>query len=191
MAGRTRDETADAPKVFTAASHPLAADLPSGGDTALADALNDPNAVRYIREGRALPLSVKPALADTFEALRRAERLAIDDQRVMPQTKLFAYRAAVFTEAAKHVQVPAEITQWAADMTMVSGKATTRCWWSEYPWIVALLVARFGENPEKWPDRLNGDDVRRAREWMAGDAPEAIAFGTAQALLGKLPGVGG
>lgn len=168
----------------------LAAGLDANAQRALQAAIDDPNSTRYTREGLALPLSVaKPELASTFSTLASMERLAIDDPRVLPYRKLLAIRRDAYEEAIKHVTMAPELAEWVKQMTMLHKSPTVPCWWQRLPWLTALMVGRFGEAPEKWPDRLNGEDVRRAREWMAGNLPEAVAFGTRQALLGGVPGM--
>jgi hypothetical protein len=180
MASRTiRDTTsAEAQGDIAGRRKALAAGLSAEQQAAYEDAMHDPNAVRPIREGRALPVGIaNPLLTNVLSMLKKAEALAIADERVMPYRKLLAYRAAAYAEIMKQIGLPPEIAEWASHMTMLTGKTTVPCWWNHLPWATALMVARYGEAPEMWPHVFDRDDVRRAREWMAGDLPEAIRFG--------------
>lgn len=88
---------------------------------------------------------------------RLSERHYVDT--LLPARRA-AYRAEI--EAA---DVPEPLRQWAERMTARHGYAV-RVWFNDLDWLSALMVVRYGEAVDKWPDGFDATfDVARAERW--------------------------
>lgn len=94
--------------------------------------------------------------------------------RTMDEATAQAY-AAVCIERARAYQakiqamtIPLYLTVWASEMAAQTGKAVVKVHHNYLPWLAALLVARYGEAVEHWPETTSADDLKRAREWKTG-----------------------
>ena len=69
----------------------------------------------------------------------------------------------------------AGVREWAAQMTIAHG-AEVQVWRTRLPWLAALYVVRYGEAEHFWPHLLTADDLRRARQWSAGELPNGVSY---------------
>lgn len=77
-------------------------------------------------------------------------------------------RARVYQAKLAVIEMPLYLTVWAKEMEAKTGKAMVKVHHNYLPWLAALLVSRYGEAVEHWPDRTSDDDLKRAREWKTG-----------------------
>lgn len=101
--------------------------------------------------------------------------------RVMDEATATAY-AAVCIERARAYQakiqsmtIPLYLQVWASEMAASHGTAEIKVHHNYLPWLAALLVTRYGEAVEHWPEACTDDDVRRAREWKTKGLPRVVA----------------
>lgn len=73
------------------------------------------------------------------------------------------------------MDVPSELTAWAAAMTMKHKAAHVKVYRNVLPWLLALLVVRYGEAEYFWPHEFGPDDLQRAENWYSGkDVPKDL-----------------
>lgn len=79
--------------------------------------------------------------------------------------------------------VPPELTAWAQAMTIVHGSPDVAVLWHPpMPWLHALLVVRYGEEPAHWPTAFTAEDALRAQKWLTGESvPQYVQFAERQA----------
>lgn len=97
----------------------------------------------------------------------RLEDLTHDEQQELPRADLLRLRAQAYTRRVAAMTVPDDLSTWAGKMAKRYGP-TVRVWEQELPWIEALLVVRYGEEPAHWPEAFTADDLNRATAWMKG-----------------------
>jgi hypothetical protein len=97
------------------------------------------------------------------------------EQTALPYAALCDLRRSAYAEAVAAMTVPDEIKNFAAAMTAKSG-ATIQVWRARLPWIEALMVVRYGEEPKHWPAAFDAADIKRALLWLAGDTPAAVVW---------------
>ncbi len=75
---------------------------------------------------------------------------------------------------AMHIQP--ELKEWAQFMTARYG-AKVQLHFSHYTdWVLALMIVRWGEAEEHWPEEFTDKDVRRAVSWYKGKKPEGVKY---------------
>ncbi len=90
-----------------------------------------------------------------------------DELKAMDYTDLLALRADAYREHVAEMETPKRLTEWAATMTRRYG-SLVKIWKNRLPWLEALMVARYGEDPFQWPTAWSEDDIRRAEAWAKG-----------------------
>ena len=88
---------------------------------------------------------------------------------------IHADRRERFTAIVAQFALPTPFRNWAAAMTMRYGPACL-VWGQQYDWIIALLIARYGEAEYFWPDALTQEDWERASHWWDGDTPNGVRY---------------
>lgn len=91
---------------------------------------------------------------------------------------------------AAHVSQPGfadpALHAWAARMAMRANSKTVKVYHNELPWLEALMVVRYGEAIDFWPDHTSIADYGRAMDWESGkEIPEAFIRGRVMNLSGK------
>jgi hypothetical protein len=110
----------------------------------------------------------------TEDALREREQQMYDTMHAAGKSPA-EYLVAVNADRRQRweawllqMEVPEALTAWAAAMTMLEKSATVRVHRNQVPWIVALLVVRYGEAEHFWPHAFSDADVQRAQDWYSG-----------------------
>lgn len=67
------------------------------------------------------------------------------------------------------------VDDWAARMGEAHGP-TVVCWRMRMIWPIALLVVRYGEAEDFWPQEFSAADLARARAWEAGNLPLPVEW---------------
>jgi hypothetical protein len=73
------------------------------------------------------------------------------------------------------METPAALVDWAKAMTEHYGP-TVRIHAHELPWLPALRVVRWGEEPRHWPAQWEDADLQRASNWLAGDHQTFLTY---------------
>lgn len=97
----------------------------------------------------------------------KLEHFTPDEQKELPYAELLTLRADAYRRHVAAMAVPAELVTWAKRMAQRYGPQV-RVWQNTLPWLEALMVARYGEEPSSWPADFSLDDVDRALAWMRG-----------------------
>ncbi|MCR4300970.1 MAG: hypothetical protein NUV51_05110, partial [Sulfuricaulis sp.] len=97
------------------------------------------------------------------------------EQVALPYPALCELRKAAYSDAIGAMTVPDEIKNFALVMTERAG-ATIQVWRVRLPWLEALMVVRYGEEPGHWPEAFSAEDIQRALRWMAGDTPASVVW---------------
>lgn len=98
------------------------------------------------------------------------------EQNALPYPELCRLRRQAYAAHAATMQVPEALTAWAATMERRHRNPKVQAWANQVPWLVALLIVRYGEAVEHWPDAFTEKDVQRAMEWAGGKIPVGIAL---------------
>lgn len=107
------------------------------------------------------------------------EKATIDGYRA-----LIAARADAYAEHVAGMSIDPAITGWAERMAQRYGP-TVKVWHQTLPWVEALMVVRYGEAIEHWPDTMTTADLGRADDWEHGrEEPEAAARARTMSLEG-------
>ncbi len=97
----------------------------------------------------------------------KLEHFTADEQKELPYAELLTLRADAYRRHVAAMAVPDALATWATRMSQRYGPKV-RIWQNTLPWLEALMVARYGEEPSTWPAEFSGDDVDRALAWMRG-----------------------
>lgn len=84
-------------------------------------------------------------------------------------------RARAYAEKIGAMTIPLYLQVWANEMAASHGTAEIKVHHNYLPWLAALLVTRYGEAVEHWPNTCSEDDLRRAREWKTKGLPRVVA----------------
>lgn len=95
----------------------------------------------------------------------KLESYTADEQKELPYSTLLRLRADAYRRHVAKMTIPDDLQAWASRMAMRYGPKV-RIWENELPWLEALMVARYGEEPSLWPPEFTQDDVDRALAWM-------------------------
>jgi hypothetical protein len=79
--------------------------------------------------------------------------------------RLLELRRAAYVAHVATMTIPAELQTFAGTMAATFGPLV-QMWRQRLPWLEALMVARYGEEPSVWPSAFDSDDVRRAMDWV-------------------------
>jgi hypothetical protein len=89
-------------------------------------------------------------------------------------------RQECFNRRARDMDPDGLLRDWAAEMTARHGPHV-HVHGITYTWPAALGVARYGEDPEHWPDAFAAADVHRAKRWLyQGVVPEGVTYITVE-----------
>lgn len=124
----------------------------------------------------------------TMQELTEAEQVLafkIEDELVVSGTmdeataKAYAVvcieRARAYAEKIRAMTIPLYLRTWASEMAVRHATTEIKVHHNYLPWLAALLVTRYGEAVEHWPDACSDEDVRRAREWKTKGLPRVVA----------------
>jgi len=117
---------------------------------------------------------LSPALLQRFLASPeglRLEDLSVEDERDLPYSIKLDMRATAYQARVAAMTIPAELQGWARLMAKRFGPLV-KIHQNTLPWLEALMVARYGEEPSSWPAAFSTDDVHRALAWMKGKRHE-------------------
>ena len=114
--------------------------------------------------------------------------LTPDDQANMKYEDLLTLRRAAYAEHVQGMDIPVELKEWAAIMQARFGSAF-KIWHNTYTsWIVGLMVVRYSEAIDHWPEAFTKEDVKRAQAWAKGQLPAGLEYikpgGMMSGLLG-------
>lgn len=86
-------------------------------------------------------------------------------------------RRRAFKANVSKMRVPGKLKKWVGDMERRYG-TRVQIWTHRLPWLEALMVARWGEDPTQWPPEFNDADVQRAENWLSGRqaAPVGVRY---------------
>ena len=68
-----------------------------------------------------------------------------------------------------------ELAHWADRMARRYGP-TVKVHHNALPWLEALMVVRYGEDPMQWPPAFSDHDVARAKQWWRGKTPFNVQY---------------
>ena len=80
---------------------------------------------------------------------------------------VLADRRRRYVEFFNEMSVQDELLDWAEEMKKVFGPKVRMHHQPALDWLVALMVARYGEHEHFWPSEFTVDDLTRANEWLA------------------------
>lgn len=89
---------------------------------------------------------------------------------------VFEDRAKRWAQKLSRMTIPPQIRTWAGKMEELHGRPNVIVGFQVLNWITALLVVRYGEAEDYWPDIFYEDDVQRAREWLNGATPARVRY---------------
>lgn len=97
-------------------------------------------------------------------------------ERRDPMPDLRAYRLSRWTAWLAAMSTPDELIAWESRMMMRYGTSTVQVWRAPVPWLIALLVVRYGEAEYWWPNAFSRDDLLRAMTWEGGLIPAGVTM---------------
>jgi hypothetical protein len=95
----------------------------------------------------------------------KLESYSAEELKELPYSTLLRLRSDAYKRHVASMTVPDELVGWARKMALRYGPKV-QIWQNELPWLEALMVARYGEEPSSWPTAFSPDDVDRALAWM-------------------------
>jgi len=98
----------------------------------------------------------------------------MDEAAAKEYSAICIERARTYQAKMATMQIPLYLTVWAADMQSRTGKAFVKAHHNYLPWIAALLVSRYGETGEHWPETVTEKDLQRARDWKLKGLPKSF-----------------
>ena len=152
-------------------------------------------AIAYARaksadQGRSLEAAIRSQLLDHFlGGTATLEDFSDEEQKYLDYAVLCKLRTAAYVRIVEAMETPEALQAWAAAMTERYGP-TCRIHAHELPWLPALRVVRWGEEPRHWPATWELSDIQRAANWMAGDHPTFLTYlvGPARTAITPRPG---
>jgi hypothetical protein len=114
-------------------------------------------------DGGRLPV-LRELPEETHELLADRERLA--------RVRLARWSALLGT-----FQVRQDVLGWARRMAALNGPRV-QVWENTVGWVMALYIARYGENEAYWPETLTDEDWQRAQQWERDDTlrPRGVRY---------------
>ena len=105
-----------------------------------------------------------------------------EEQKYLDPALLARLRRAAYLQWVDDHPAPDALYQWAEQMTAKYQSATvTVLERHRLPWVAALRVVRWGEEPRYWP-AWDDNDLRRAEQWLKKDAhPTGVTYHIATA----------
>ncbi len=99
---------------------------------------------------------------------RQLEDYSAEELLSVDYLDLLELRADAFRRHVAGMEVPTKLREWAGLMTKRFGPLV-QVWRNRLPWLPALMVVRYGEDPMKWPPAFTDADVDRALAWASGE----------------------
>ena len=124
------------------------------------------------------------------------------EQNELDYAELCKLRAAAFIEQTEKMAVPDALEQWSRKMEYRALNSGVYDEWCEkndimpsdaekarwakttgvhahrIPHLAALMVVRYGEALDFWPDEFSEADIKRAQDWLDGKTPDAVINAT-------------
>jgi hypothetical protein len=98
---------------------------------------------------------------------RQLEDYTADELKDLDYIDLLALRADAYRRHIEKMDVPERLADWAQRMTKRYGPVV-KVWRNRLPWLSALMVVRYGEDPIQWPPAFTDEDIDRADAWARG-----------------------
>jgi hypothetical protein len=99
--------------------------------------------------------------------MRQIEDHTADELKDLPYHEILRLRADAFRRHVAKMTVPETLVSWAAVMAKRYGPKV-RVWQNTVPWLEALMIVRYGEDPMQWPPAFSAEDQARAVAWAKG-----------------------
>jgi hypothetical protein len=119
-----------------------------------------------------------PPTIPTQDALRERELAVIQGAQTDAERfeRIRLDRLERWQAFLAELEVPPALQAWADQMEARYGPKV-RVWRNTVGWIMALLVARYGEAEYNWPAEFTEDDLSRARAWLyKGKTPNGVEY---------------
>lgn len=127
-------------------------------------------------QARSLEAAIRAELLDhVLSGAAALEDYSVEEQKYLDYAILCRLRAAAYVRIVGAMDTPEALQQWAAAMTAQYGPVC-RIHAHELPWLPALRVVRWGEEPAHWPAAWEDNDLKRAADWLAGDHPAFLTY---------------
>lgn len=127
-------------------------------------------------QARSLEAAIRAELLDhVLSGEAKLEDYSAEEQKYLDYAILSRLRVAAYTAIVAAMDTPDELQQWAAAMAAQYGPVC-RVHAHELPWLPALRVVRWGEEPTHWPAAWEAADLQRAANWLAGDHPAFLTY---------------
>lgn len=99
-----------------------------------------------------------------------------EEQARLDYAVLCSLRRKAYTEhVEKRMVVDPAVAGWAAAMAAKHGPKV-RVWANAVSWVESLLIVRYGEAVEHWPEVFTEQDLDRAKRWAAGTIPSGVTL---------------
>jgi hypothetical protein len=99
-----------------------------------------------------------------------------EDQNSMPYAKLLDLRHAAYKDHMGTHEIPTELVAWDGMMRAKYGNHIKVHHNVYDSFLVALMVVRYGEAVEYWPDKFSEEDLKRADAWQRGSTPYGVSY---------------
>jgi len=127
-------------------------------------------------QARSLEATIRAELLDhVLSGKAKLEDYSAEEQKYLDYAILCRLRVAAYTGIVAAMDTPDELQQWAEAMAAQYGPVC-RIHAHELPWLPALRVVRWGEEPAHWPAAWEDADQQRAATWLAGDHPTFVTY---------------
>lgn len=110
-----------------------------------------------------------PAEPPVRAARQRLEALTPEDTIELGYPEVLRLRRAAYAEHVAAMPAHEEIERWAAQMEAQYGPVA-KAWANAVDWPTALLIARYGEAVDAWPEEWPADAIERAATWLGNPA---------------------
>lgn len=98
-----------------------------------------------------------------------------EQQAALPHEELCKLRRRAWAAHVATMMVPDALSAWAMEMERRHGPKV-RVWANNLPWLIALMVVRYGEAVGDWPAAFTEKDVERASQWARGTMPNGVTL---------------
>lgn len=127
-------------------------------------------------QARSLEGAIRAELLDhVLGGTAQLEDFTTEEQKYLDYAIVCRLRAAAYVRIVAGMVTPVALLEWAAAMTAKYGPVC-RIHAHELPWLPALRVVRWGEEPAHWPTTWEDADLKRAADWLAGDHPAFLTY---------------
>jgi hypothetical protein len=118
--------------------------------------------------------SDKPVAGGSAGGLRTWRAHPVETHELLQDRALLARtRKARWDGILAQTEVPQELQEWAKGMEAQYGPVV-QIHENHVGWVMALLIAIFGENEAYWPQKLGATEVARAKLWLANPSTTPI-----------------